>query len=216
MENKKENIISNLQGIRGYAILLIFISHCDFGLNSKGINYTTWLGGFGVSLFIMLSGYLLMEHHNNHKINLKTYILKKVKKFYPLHIVTLFFAVPFVIKLLLRFDFKAWFGLFCNFLLIQSWIPSSSVYFSYNAVAWYLSITVFFILISSVVVRFWNGIESRIKTVIVLCGLMLIDIIWCALFKNSRIAHWMIYIFPMIRMFEYIFGGGGVETTKTK
>ena len=212
MENKKENIISNLQGIRGYAILLIFISHCNFGLNVKGINYTNWLGGFGVSLFIMLSGYLLMHNYHKRKIELKSYVIKKIKKFYPLHIVTLIMAFPFAIKQLLSFDFKAWLGLLCNILLVQSWIPNSGVYFSYNAVAWYLSITIFFIFMAPVVVKFWNSVESSVRIIAILTGLIVIDIVWCAVFNNCSNAHWLIYIFPLIRMNGYLFGGGTVES----
>ena len=50
--------ISTFQGLRGIAILLIFISHCRFSNNRFDQNATSWFGAAGVSLFLILSGYL--------------------------------------------------------------------------------------------------------------------------------------------------------------
>lgn len=50
-----------LQGLRGYGFLLIFISHCNLSVNQYGANTFTWLGALGASVFLMLSGYLLLH-----------------------------------------------------------------------------------------------------------------------------------------------------------
>ena len=98
MTEKKR--INAFQGLRGYAIILIFLSHCTFATNSFGHSTTNWLGVLGVSLFIMLSGYLLVyqDHESNQIIPIDT-LKRRLKRFYPLHIVTLLIALPFSISI---------------------------------------------------------------------------------------------------------------------
>ena len=87
--------IINLQGLRGYAICLIFISHCNLMLNGDGRNVTDYLGALGVSVFIMLSGYFSVFHCRvNKNSDIKSYFKRKFLKFYPLHIITLLVALP--------------------------------------------------------------------------------------------------------------------------
>lgn len=210
MENRVEvskGFITGFQGLRGYAILLIFISHCYFGQNEYGINKTTWFGGLGVSVFIMMSGYLLVSLHKNEDVKIINLLKKRLKRFYPLHIVTLLLAVPFSIYALRGLDLKAWLALVFNSLLLQTWIPSSSFYFSYNSVSWYLSITVFFIVISPLVIKLWSRLNRK-QSVYLIVGLIMFEFIWCGLLKDTLRAHWMIYIFPIVRSVDYIIGGG--------
>ena len=87
--------IINLQGLRGYAICMIFISHCNLMLNVDGRNVTDYLGALGVSVFIMLSGYLsVLNYRVNENSDIKSYFKRKFLKFYPLHIITLLVALP--------------------------------------------------------------------------------------------------------------------------
>lgn len=200
--------IQELEGLRGWAILAVFISHCSFGLNSYGVNSTMRLGSFGVSVFIMMSGYLLMFQHSNKPVNIIQMCKRRLKKFYPLHIVTLGLSIPFAFKALLGFDVKSWIALALNASLLQTWIPSPSVYFSFNAVSWYLSLTMFFVVISPIVVKLWNRIDLVYHQVAVCLTLILLEIVVCISFQNNPKAHYFIYIFPIMRLVDYIIGGG--------
>lgn len=194
------------QGLRGYAIILIFLSHFNFMNNAKGVNITTWLGGLGVELFILLSGFLLIENHGNGNIEIKKYFVHKIKKFYPLHIVTLAIAIPFSIKALLSLDIKTIASLISNALLVQTWVPASNFYFGFNAVSWYLSITVFFIVVSRLVVKFWNKISLKMTIVVIGC-IFIIQLLVCGLTKSLIISHWIIYVAPFVRLLDFIIGG---------
>ena len=95
-DRKDKGTIQSIQGLRGYASLCIFISHCNYLMNEKGENCFRWLGGFGVSVFIMISGYLLMYRYFDDHMPKSFSLLKNcLKKFYLLHIITLIAAVPF-------------------------------------------------------------------------------------------------------------------------
>lgn len=197
----------SFQGLRGYAILLIFFSHCTFCVNRYGMNISTKWGAFGVELFIMLSGYLLMSNYHDKNLDITRYIKKKIKKFYPLHILTLLVAVPFSLKLLLSIDIKTWLSLFCNITLTQAWIPKSSVYFGFNSVAWYLSLNVFLITISPFVLRFWKD-KSKKEVLVILFSILIIEACICMFAYNSEYAHWLLYICPLVRSLDFLAGGG--------
>lgn len=199
--------ILGFQGLRGYAIILIFLSHFNFAQNVKGVNVTGWWGALGVELFIILSGYLLMAKHANKGVQCKKFLLHKIQKFYPLHLVTLIMAMPFAIKALLAIDLQAWFALLLNGLLLQAWIPNDEIYFSFNSVAWYLSLTIFFSFVSPWVIKFWNKLSYK-KAIITIVFLISVEFVWCLCFENCSIAHWLIYIFPVIRSIDYLLGGG--------
>lgn len=204
--------IQVLQGLRGIAFLLIFISHCNYRLNSYGRNIFTWLGGLGVSIFIMLSGYLLMENHHSDSLNAIEYLKKKLKKVYPLHILTLIMALPLTIGGLKTI--KYWIALFQNLALVQSWSTDWEIYFSFNAVAWYLSIYVFFILISPLVIRVLNGMEPYFFLLV--GGIIGFEFVWCFFVQNKSIAHWLIYICPIVRSMDYFLGGGDLASSAKK
>ena len=53
--------------MRGIAILLIILSHCTFATNTYGNGIFKYAGGFGVEIFIVLSGYLTYHNYSNKK-----------------------------------------------------------------------------------------------------------------------------------------------------
>ena len=93
-----------------------------------------------------------------------------------------------------------------NLTLLQSWVPASSVYFSYNAVAWYLSITIFFYLMTPFIFHLLAKINTRVKMIGLILGILLIELIRTVIFGNTSAAHAMIYIFPAYCLLEFILG----------
>ena len=199
--------IESYQGLRGIAFLLIFISHCTFSLNEEGTNLTAYFGAFGVSLFIVLAGFLTLYNHcDSNDLTVKEQILKTVKKCYPLHILTFLLATPFSIREFIKPNINTWIYAFLNLILVQSWVPNSSVYFSNNAVSWYLSTYLFLMLISTFVVKWLKRLHTRL-----IIGLLILNLsmqIALALFVGERTwAHWIIYICPITRVLDFVSGG---------
>lgn len=206
MDNNKK--ISSFQGIRGYAIILIFISHCCFFYNKHGDNAFSHIGGLGVSIFIMLSGYLL-AFQNREYVSLIS--IEKIKKslirFYPLHVVTLLLSMPLSIGLFLHGNtIRHILCLIINALLLQAWVPFKSVYFSYNAVSWYLSLNMYFIILGPVTQRIIMRIKKKLA-IIILILVLAFEVLWCFVFNNTSVAHWIIYILPAIRYVDFLAGG---------
>ncbi len=135
--------IDSLQAVRTVAFMGVFTSHCGA---------TEW-GAWGVSVFIVLSGFLMTVSYYDKTLNpsLKNNInfaMRKISKLYVLHIVTMVVAALLAIVSLRRDYFiKSMLGIFVqivlNIFMVQSWIPHSYFYFSLNAVAWYLPVCLF-------------------------------------------------------------------------
>lgn len=191
-----------IQSLRGIAFLLIFTSHCALIYDNQGGNLLNWLGGLGVELFIILSGYLAFQYYPT-SINIKEYYRKKIFRFIPLHLLTLIMAVP----LCLPITNKTLCKIVINATLLQVWIPRESIYFSMNAVSWYLGITVFFILITPCLVGKVQNFTIKKSCVLLFVIQILQIIIVFIAYKIPVDTHWVIYVFPLSRTLDFLAGG---------
>lgn len=214
---KERPRIESIQGIRAIAFILIFLSHV--GLISTG--------PIGVSLFLVLSGFCmtyayldLPEKTPSPSIsNNFRFAWGKVKKLYPLHIVTLLFVALIVFGGLFfhkgaRAEIAEQSGYFVtNALLLQSWIPWRDGYFSFNAVSWYLSSTAFSFFLFPWI---FQTIQSKDKKKIIglsvsTLGIMVIVAIILGIGYQSfgwtkAIIKWIVYICPLYRAGDFVIG----------
>ncbi len=82
--------IPSLDGIRAIAFLIVFLSHAGFGKFVPG--------GFGVTIFFFLSGYLITtmlrrEHERSNKIDFKKFYMRRVLRIWPPFYIVLLLAV---------------------------------------------------------------------------------------------------------------------------
>lgn len=204
--NKNLNKIESLQGLRAFGFLFICSGHCTL----------TKLGALGVSIFFILSGFLLVyrniEKEVQHSIPACIqFSYYKIKKLYPLHILTMLAVILYIFAMQ---NIIQWEMILDNILLIQSWIPDMGVYFSLNGVAWYLSACVFIYAMFPLVLSFIRKTGNHSFMFIV--GIYLLQIIIGigihhaanTIFVNTPdIVHWLTYICPMFRIGDFIIGG---------
>jgi len=96
----------NLDGLRFIAFLLVFWQHTSIplfqNLKDAGIlneSYKSWFitGGYGVSFFFVLSGflitYLLLNERKQHgSINIKSFYIRRILRIFPLYYLVVFFG----------------------------------------------------------------------------------------------------------------------------
>ncbi len=154
------------------------------------------LGGFSMTL-----GY--SEKLKKPEWSYKDYIAKRAIKFYPLHWMCLMAAaLPSVI--LGHIDLRG-IGLFgINAALLQSWIPVRNVYFSYNAVSWYLADTMFFALLFPALCRIIMGAGRWGKAAIAVVIAAIYAVV--AVSIPTEMHHAILYISPAIRLADFVFG----------
>ena len=137
---QKVERIKSLELLRAVAFIGVFLTHV-------GIKELEILGGFSVTLFFILSGFVTTIKENiidqdSSLINCYKYMKKKIAKIYPLHIITTFLMLPFLFVGLGKESIKtAFIKLVLNALLIQEWFPFGEM--SINGVSWFLCTIVF-------------------------------------------------------------------------
>lgn len=206
--------------MRGIAILLIILSHCTFATNTYGNGIFKYAGGFGVEIFIVLSGYLTYHNYSNKKSVVGTWetLKRKAKKIYPLHIVTFVASLPLCLYIFSEVNyFKTGINLLLNLLMVNSWIPKMEVYYSFNFVAWYLTLVFFFIIIAPILIKRLQSLSNK-KLIIIAAIIIMGQFLWAGLVQGSFIQQWLVYICPLVRSLDFILGAivyRIVERTKT-
>ena len=203
--------IQSLQILRALAFLGIFLEHAAAPVSWPKL---------GVSIFFVLSGFLMVYSYQNRKFpnTIKDCLFfswTKIRKLYPLHIITMLCAV--IIELTVRFltgwSIKAVIQLILKLLLhiflIQTWIPYSTVNISLNGVAWYLSVTAFlyavFPYLNSFVRKHYSRAWFWCIMVVIVQIVCCIPLANCLGFQHP-VYIWFMYYFPVFRMGDFLMG----------
>lgn len=198
--------LDQLTSLRFVAALMIVIHHTDkiFGIPYKDFNL-----GQGVSLFFILSGFILAyvypQLENAGRV--RQFLRARIARIWPAHFATFilgFFLIPY---------FWNTPTAVANLLLIQSWIPFSSYYYAYNAVSWSISTEFFFYLAFPLLIWRWN--RSWLVKTALSAGLLLLLMVLCNHYNLPEIGtndgtlpskHALLYISPLGRLFEFVAG----------
>lgn len=221
MSEKPTKIIS-LQGLRALAFIGIFIEHAGF----------MSLGAWGVSCFLVLSGFLMYYNYgmlidtSKDGYSLRdniVFAVRKIKKLYPLHCITLLVAICVYwdnqkldgIKRVLIWGVK----LVSNFTLLQSWIPKAEFYFSFNGVSWYLSTCVALYSVFPYIRKAINKVKNKneiifqfILVIAIQTAISVLLIVYEEQVSNVPIAisddvtKYVTYICPLYRMGDFYIG----------
>lgn len=213
------NKIESFQGLRAIAFLGIFLSH----MKTK---YFTGTGAWGVSVFLILSGFLMINNyfrknritHISIKDNFR-FSLAKIQKLYPLHIAMMIIAIPLMI-----YDYvsaseshiiiRSFISLLTNIFLIQSWFPKEKIYYSLNGVAWYLSVCAFIYFIFPYILNYIEQKYTKKKAVLSTISIFSLQIIvgfissilplpWSIRWDFPT---WATYILPITRLGDFVIG----------
>lgn len=202
---------NSVQALRGITFLAVFFYHARLIPNG---------GGWGVSVFFVLSGFLLMYRNfeDNVYVSMKEsilYSMNKIKKMYPLHVITMVMALPWmyfryqgqediVMDIVSR--------IFVNVLLVQSWFPWESIRYSLNNLSWFLCCLVFMYFMFPLIHRWIKQQKSTRcirNTVIVICVWMLLyALVIYYVFgnKDMEFVKGLTYNFPIYRLGDFTVG----------
>lgn len=205
------NRIEQLTGLRFFAALLVFASHSNWSASAEFYQRIFKEGYVGVSFFFMLSGFVLSTSYKNKisngVISFKKYSFLRIARLTPLHFAT---AFPFIALAFYKGDID-FTSLLLNLTYLQSFIPSSNIYFSFNAPSWSLSNEMFFYIcfFPLAIISIKNLYLSTLSLLFIVITSAIIvnntignDIIY----GNSSFAHWLFYIFPAFRILEFLVG----------
>lgn len=193
---------TSIRFVWAFSILLchIYLSYDDV-INFGIFNFLRH-GGFGVTHFFMLSGFLVFMHHGEDYdcgckiIDGFKYAFFRIRKWYLLHIITMIIGIcinlgtaHLIYKVLI------------NILLIQVWKPPYN--YSLNGVAWYLSCLFALYLITPKLLYF-NRVIRKNK---IICIFFLVILAVLNFIMGNTLSG-AFYFHPIYRSIQYISGGG--------
>lgn len=189
-------MLSSLQSLRGIFSIFIFMNHIA-GFDAGG--------DVGVAFFLILSGFVLCNGYESkicaRQITLRDFLVRRVAKIYPLHILCFLVAVVLQFRLIGFQQLPAW---VLNLLLLQSWIPNPDIYFSANAVAWFLSDILFCYAVFPFIVPY---VRSRtLPRLFVPLAILLAVYFSIVLVLPERYSNPIIYINPLSRIVDFTLG----------
>jgi peptidoglycan/LPS O-acetylase OafA/YrhL len=165
----KRPALHGLTGIRFFAAFAVLLYHYGAGFADRaGVPkpITTFLhnGYFGVSLFFMLSGFIITYTYDgrlNSRRELRDFAVARFSRLYPVYLLALMLALPFPTFPLTWFDATA------VLLMLQCWtMPTSPLGFSWVMQAWTLSVELFFYLCAPLILRSLRTVSSRTLLVV--------------------------------------------------
>lgn len=196
--DKKRQLLP-LTSLRFVAASMIVLHH---GIDRSRLPFSFPLD-HGVSFFFVLSGFILAYNYQlRNWPDARRFLILRVARIWPAHIVTTIAAV-FILH---TFNFK----IIANVLMIQSWVPIASWYFSYNAVSWSIS-TEFFFYVAFVFMSFrWQTTFwwKLIGCVALLWLLMAVgsSLKLPAFTPDTVSLHGLLYVGPLARLLEFVSG----------
>lgn len=165
-----------------------------------------------MTFFLVLSGFVMSYNYYDkfeklEKNDVKQFIRKRIKKLYPIHILTFFIALPFSLKILIDSPIKEIGKIGLNMSLLHSFIPNNNVYFSFNSVSWYLSACILFYILTPFLINLIHKVGKNKLHLLgygILIYLFIFTLVYIGRYSNN--AHWLFYISPFFRIFDYILG----------
>lgn len=154
----------------------------------------------GVTFFFMLSGFLVAYKHTE-IASVKRFYLRRLRRIFPLHWIAL--SAMIVVDLALMHKFHYGWDLPLHVLLLQSWVPNEAVFYNYSIHSWFLSALLFAVLVTPLLLKFFNRVGMKVAWGIVLTACVAVAVI--NLVVNDQ-WHSYLYVCPATRLVDYALG----------
>lgn len=192
-------MIETLQSLRIIFSLTVMLAHFSYA----GIEgHST---GVGPMFFMLMGGFVMSKSYGTKVLDgsfrYSAYLLRRLFKFYPLHLLCLLIVVAARRNTMEAADY---YTLIPNLLLVQSWIPVESFYFSGNAVSWYLSDLMFFLLLFPFMYKAIGRMSGRTLLRLV-TTLLAVYVCYMVFIQTDNLNYWL-YVFPPVRLLDFIWG----------
>lgn len=209
-------VLRPLTSLRFLAALAVFFSHLGY---LRNLDSCQWLcarifveGYAGVTFFFVLSGFILTYNYHHVLTGLRSDEIKKfyVARFariYPLYLLTFLISLPLMRTEIVRRPLTFLYTAAIEVLALQSYVPTHTG-FAYNMPAWSLCDEFFFYALLPFILYGLARLKMTTRQSFVALGLgtWLIALVLVMLGRNLASAHWLFYISPPFRLFDFVLG----------
>ncbi|MGW7002723.1 acyltransferase family protein [Streptomyces sp. NPDC054933] len=207
--------LPSLSGLRFAASCAVVYAHCMLLIEprlARTPGPEVWLGGSAVSLFFMLSGFVL-THAARPGDSTAAFWWRRAAKVFPNHVFTWCLAVAALAGTgALAPSVPAIAAELSSLFLVQTWVPSQRFVSAGNPVSWTLAAEVFFYLLFPVLLRWVRRLSGRglvvgAATAVAVCWALPV---FCEVVVNPGrsffMDYWFLYMLPISRLPEFVLG----------
>jgi peptidoglycan/LPS O-acetylase OafA/YrhL len=208
--------IDALTSLRFFAAACIVAHHMRGSFGIPPDSYLHINLASGVSFFFVLSGYVLSYAHRSLGSGSETvhFVIRRWFRIWPLHFACLVILICLLPNLLTGSSSgTGLLILLSNLLLLEAWIPVSNFYFSYNPVAWSISVEWFFylcfpLLLLCFTIRKVGLILPLLLSLAFLAASVVIGPNYPGYTGQNNLvtSHGILYIGPLARILEFVMG----------
>jgi peptidoglycan/LPS O-acetylase OafA/YrhL len=201
--------LPSLTGLRFLAAFLVFCFHVSiaglFGASGPehAFHRAVGAGAVGVSFFFILSGFVLTWSARTGDTRVRFWRRRGVK-IYPNYV---FAWLAALVGLAVTGHPAGVRTALANLFLVQSWWPGRGVYFGVNSVSWSLSCEAFFYLLFPWLLPLLARIRpAQLWRAAAVCAAGTIAAPAVALLLPADGRYWFVYVFPPVRLLEFVLG----------
>jgi peptidoglycan/LPS O-acetylase OafA/YrhL len=209
-------ILKPLTSLRFLAALAVFFSHLGY---LRNLDSFQWLcsrvfveGYAGVTFFFVLSGFILTYNYHHVLTDLrwhemKAFYIARFARIYPLYLLTFLISLPLIRSEIVRQPLTFLYTATIEVLALQSYVPLHTD-FVYNMPAWSLCDEFFFYALLPFILYALARFKIKTKKSIIALGLgtWLTASALVVIGRNLPSAHWLFYITPPFRLFDFVLG----------
>jgi peptidoglycan/LPS O-acetylase OafA/YrhL len=210
--------LNSLTGLRAIAATAVFAIHTDYLFRNNGryslVDAVMKQGTVGVSLFFILSGFVLTWKHKTGTRSKRMFWRRRAARILPAYLLVLvLFGLP-VTAYLSHGDLGPDLGraLF-NATLLQSWIPSPRWFAGGNTVGWSLSTEAFFYAAFPFLIGPMLSSSRRVRGLLLVAALaaavaipVVVHPSIATISLQRGVGYWLVYIAPPVRLLEFVVG----------
>lgn len=136
IRNKKSFYRPELDGLRFFAFLLVFIHHHPFFQNIPVLKILNRIGWVGVDLFFVLSAYLftkllVLEYKKTNRVSYRKFYIRRILRIWPIYYLFVVFCIVYKLIIGGDFDLSAIYRMLGLFTFTDN---IASVFWGYNQV----------------------------------------------------------------------------------
>jgi peptidoglycan/LPS O-acetylase OafA/YrhL len=214
---QRRDALLPLTSLRFVAALLVFTWHV---VPTRRVSAVFSLGYIGVAFFFLLSGFILTyTYHGSFSDRLRPEAIRafyaaRIARVYPLHLAMM---APMIACLAYLGPNPLWSGvdaqtrlhaIAAQALLVQSWIPTTAIYFGVNGPAWSISVEAFFYAVfpfaAFVLLRMFRVSPPHVVLACAgaICAVQM-ALLWP---QHAAVDDWRWYVFPPARLVDFVVG----------
>jgi peptidoglycan/LPS O-acetylase OafA/YrhL len=205
--------LTSLRFVAAFYVFL-FHMHIRWPLVEPGyLSNVLSQGAIGMSIFFMLSGFILSHRYAGGPINWRTYAMNRVARIYPVYLVAAAITLPWLVtqvahrsKDSVHLLAKGTALLVSNIFVIQAWFPQTFSFWN-DSGSWSISVEAFFYaLFPAIVGRIGRMTITDMLRLAVVAYLLCIFIGFSSLAFEEKPPFPVFYAMPIFRLSEFIIG----------